>query len=48
MYFCIVDIQLKDFYSHAREGRDVPPVPHIVGVSHFYSHAREGRDHYPR
>ena len=33
-----------DFYSHAREGRDLARMKHWVEGKDFYSHAREGRD----
>ena len=34
----------EDFYSHAREGRDLVKIKKITRQEHFYSHAREGRD----
>ena len=33
-----------DFYSHAREGRDLPVEEYEMLYKDFYSHAREGRD----
>ena len=36
----------EDFYSHAREGRDLVKIKKITRQEHFYSHAREGRDSY--
>ena len=34
----------KDFYSHAREGRDRQLRRLQNALANFYSHAREGRD----
>ena len=34
----------RNFYSHAREGRDTPGGFPPAQILHFYSHAREGRD----
>ena len=34
----------KNFYSHAREGRDQNAVRREPEQYDFYSHAREGRD----
>ena len=34
----------KDFYSHAREGRDFVSAGATWKCTNFYSHAREGRD----
>ena len=33
-----------DFYSHAREGRDLLWLDAGIWSKDFYSHAREGRD----
>ena len=35
---------IKNFYSHAREGRDVSINQMSTVLWNFYSHAREGRD----
>ena len=35
----------KNFYSHAREGRDLSGISDRLVTRNFYSHAREGRDH---
>ena len=34
----------QNFYSHAREGRDLTAMIESGAVVDFYSHAREGRD----
>ena len=34
----------NDFYSHAREGRDIMSDEGYQAFNDFYSHAREGRD----
>ena len=35
---------VRNFYSHAREGRDMLAIMTLVVFYNFYSHAREGRD----
>ena len=35
---------MNDFYSHAREGRDITNLSYHHNSNDFYSHAREGRD----
>ena len=39
-----VQTKINNFYSHAREGRDLCHKIRQLLHCHFYSHAREGRD----